>query len=110
MLLDIVVLKTYNQLKNSYYWENLKLDIQEYLDNCIMCFQYCPLPKSFSYETNKVSSPFHNVSIDVVGPLPRTFHSNQYIIVAINHFTKWIGALAVRDTTVILQLYLSIII
>ena len=64
-----------------------------------MCSQYCPLPKNFSYETNKVSSPFHDVSIDVIGPLPQTFHSNQYIIVAINHFTKWIEALAFKNTT-----------
>ena len=84
MLLGTAVLiKTYNKLKNSYYWENLKLDIQEYLDNCITCSQYYPLPNKFSYETNKVSSPFHNVSIDDVIPLPQTFYSNQYIIVAI---------------------------
>ena len=69
------------------------------MDNCITCSQYCPLPKSFSYETNKVSSPFHQVSIDVIGPLPKTFHSNKFIIIAIDHFTKWIEALAVNNTS-----------
>ena len=44
-----------------------------------------------------ISSPFHCVSIDIVGPLPKSFHSNQYIIVAIDYFTKWVEALAVNN-------------
>ena len=68
--------KTYNQINDSYYWESLWSDLQEYLDNCITCSNYCPLPKTFSYETNKVSLPFHQISTDVLGPLPCTFHSN----------------------------------
>ena len=91
--------KTYNHIKDWYYWESLRLDLQEYLDNCVTCSQYQPLPKTFSYETNKLSSPFYQVSINIIGPLPKTYHSNKFIIVTIDHFTKWIEALAIQDVS-----------
>ena len=64
--------KTYDMLKTRYYWEGLKTDVQSHLDSCLECSQYKNLPKQFSFTTNEVTSPFHCVSIDVIGPLPKT--------------------------------------
>jgi len=35
---------------------------------------------------------FHKVALDTTGPLPETKSSNKYILVAINHYSKWCEA------------------
>jgi len=38
---------------------------------------------------------FHRVAFDTVGPLPKTKSGNMYILVAIDHYSKWCEAKAV---------------
>jgi len=40
---------------------------------------------------------FHRVALDTAGPLPETKLSNKYILVAIDHYSKWCEAKAVAD-------------
>ncbi len=40
---------------------------------------------------------FHRVALDTVGPLPETRSGNKYILVAIDHYSKWCQAKAVVD-------------
>lgn len=84
-------------LKFCYYWEGMKTNVQLCLDFRSECSQFKNHPKCFSFIPNDVTSPFHCVSIYIVVPLLNSHHSNQYIIVAIDHFTKWVEALAVNS-------------
>jgi hypothetical protein len=34
---------------------------------------------------------------DIVGPLPNTYNGNKYILVAIDHYSKWCEAKVVGD-------------
>jgi len=38
---------------------------------------------------------FHRIALDTAGPLPETKSRNRYILVAIDHYSKWCEAKAV---------------
>jgi hypothetical protein len=40
---------------------------------------------------------FYRVALDTAGPLPETRSGNRYILVAIDHYSKWCEARAVAD-------------
>jgi hypothetical protein len=38
---------------------------------------------------HNVGSPFERIAIDVAGPFPRSDQGNQYLLIAMDYFTKW---------------------
>jgi hypothetical protein len=47
----------------------------------------------------EIKEPFYQIGIDFVGPLKKTKRGNKYIIVAVDYFTKWPEARAVKEAT-----------
>ena len=89
---------TYFKISQHYYWPGMKADISQYVQTCKICQQrrhrkgeapLQPIPKH--------PEPFYQVGIDVVGPLPKTLTGKRYIVVAVDHFTKWVEARALED-------------
>ncbi|CAG8759711.1 21129_t:CDS:2, partial [Rhizophagus irregularis] len=46
-----------------------------------------------------VESPFYQIGIDFVGPLPIITNENKYIITAMDYLTKWLEAQSVKEVT-----------
>ena len=48
----------------------------------------------------RTSSPFELVAFDLMGPIsPGTDADNRYILVIVDHFTKWAEDFALKDQT-----------
>lgn len=89
---------TFIKTSEVYYWPNMKADIIEYVKTCKTCQRRerrrgeAPLKP-----IRKVTLPFYQVGLDVMGPLPMTLTGKQYIVVAVDHFTKWVEARALEE-------------
>ena len=84
--------KTYSQIRQTFFWDNMKVDIQKYIQGCLQC----QLRKLIRVETKNpmviIDTPttaFEKILMDIVGPLPETKSRNLYIQTIKDNFTKY---------------------
>ena len=89
---------TYDRISQDYYWPKMKEDIDRYVTTCGICQKRAPRSGEAPLEAiRKTIHPFRHVGIDVMGLLPRTMSENRYIVIAVDHFTKWTEARALKS-------------
>lgn len=87
------VFKTYNAIREKYFWENLFRDTKHFVQTCKDCMSYKsikklpPVPIQRHYIPSGVNQ---YVSADFVGPFNVTNKGNRYILTFIDHFSKFI--------------------
>ena len=90
---------TYGKIRKRYYWKNMRKDIEEYIRTCWNCqVRGKPSGRNELHPT-KIGEPFEVIGIDIVGPLNETGRGNKYIVVAVDYFTKWVEAKALKEAT-----------
>ena len=88
--------KTYEKIRNRYYWHGMFKDIEHWCRTCIDCamrkrprnHHKAPLLPIL------VDGPFDRLAMDILGPLPTTHDGNRYIIVFSDYYTRWPEAYA----------------
>ena len=83
----------YEHLQQLYYWPKIDQDVKEYVLSCNICQwtkadQQCPAGLLQPLEIPE--RPWNEISMDFVGPLPRTRHSHDALVVFIDRLTKMI--------------------
>eukprot|EP00762_Andalucia_godoyi_P005374 ANDGO_06758.mRNA.1 Retrovirus-related Pol polyprotein from transposon 412 len=85
---------------NGKSWPSMEQDVESFIRSCPTCQKIRTGPDSqSSVGTTMVEEPFHTVAIDTVGPLPADADGNQYIIVAIDCFSRFVELRATRGAT-----------
>src|ERR1043165_2999769 len=90
---------TFEKIKDRYYWKNMQQDVKIYVESCDACQRREKPRGKHELHPIEIKEPFYQIGIDFVGPLPRTKEGNKYIIVAMDYFTKWPEAKAVKEAT-----------
>ena len=89
-------IKTYEKVRQRYYWHGMCKDIEHWCRTCIDCAMrkrprnhhkapLLPIP---------VQGPFDRLAMDILGPLPTTHDGNRYILVFSDYYTRWPEAYA----------------
>src|SRR6266545_8208806 len=74
-------------------------DIREYVQTCDAC-QRRENPRANNIlHLIELKAPFQRIGIDIVGLLTITKKGNRYIVTAIDYFTKWSIAKAIKEAT-----------
>lgn len=89
--------KTFNAIKERYAWPGMKQDVERVLNACAQCWKNKPagrikrpplsLPKGW---------PGEYVALDIFGKLPTTPRGNAFILVMIDHFSRWVEMVALQ--------------
>ena len=80
------------RLKLYYYWYSMQADVRLFVQSCTSC-QVSKLTRNVVNNRNLIVwSIMDQVSLDFIGPLQRTTNEHQYILIAIEHFSRWAEA------------------
>ena len=90
---------TYDKIKEKYWWKGMLNNITTYIKSCDQCQRRGKPQGKHELHPIKVKEPFYQIGIDIVGPLPQTKKGNRYIVVAIDYFTKWPEAKALKEAS-----------
>ena len=91
--------KTAEKVQCRSYWPGWKRDTEHWCRTC----ESCQSRKSPSQsrrapmQTILPGRPFQRVTMDILGPLPKTERGNKYILVIGDYFTKWMEAIPIPD-------------
>jgi transposase InsO family protein len=83
--------KTVHKMQGLCWWPGMKRDVEDYVRGCVVCASIKPsqqLPAGLLQPLPIPHRPWETISLDFVGPLPRTGDYYDFILVIIDKFTK----------------------
>lgn len=106
--------KTYMKISSKYYWKGMYQDIATHITTCLDCNMRKGDPSEMigKYKPIITKKPLELIAVDIVGPLPKSIDGNLYILLFVDHFTRWIEAipLAKNDAETIARKFIENII
>ena len=94
------VQKTYDAIRQKYFWPNLFQELYEYVSKCVPCqARASQNVKPLLLNADIPPYPMAKLSLDLSGPYPKTLSGNKYIIAFVDWYSGWPEAFAVPDKT-----------
>jgi len=88
-------------IKQRYIWEGMYKDIANYVKTCWECQRRGTARQNNPKSTISPGDIFERWGIDIVGPLLASENGNRYIIVAVDYFSRWPEARAVKNANAV---------
>ena len=97
--------RTLARLRSNFFWPGVTVDVSQYVKSCDVCQKTTPKGKVFPVPLGSmplISTPFHRVAIDLVGPLsPPSSQGHRYILTIIDVATRYPEAVPLKDISAI---------
>ena len=95
------IYRTQQSIQNRFYFDRMMVKIKRYVKKCLKCNQHkYSQPKSQGMMQVFASlKPFDIVGIDIVGPFRVSNKGNKFILVMMDHFTRWVELRALPEVT-----------
>jgi transposase InsO family protein len=87
------VYKTTAKVQQNYFWPKIISDITKYIRSCTACAQNKveqKLPSGLMGDRPEISEPWQTISLDYIGPLPRSKKGNTHVLVVTDYFSKFV--------------------
>jgi transposase InsO family protein len=95
------VSKTYQLMSHSLFWPSMQADLQEFIKSCDICtVTKTPLPSPAPNQSlPEVKRPMQRIALDYCGPFPLSNSGNKYLLVTIDHFSRYLRVFPVPEAT-----------
>jgi transposase InsO family protein len=83
--------KTYARLTAQVYWQGVYHDVRDYVRSCVSCAQNKASNRTASDFLHPLPIParrWETISMDFVGPLPKTSKGHDFLLVVVDKFSK----------------------
>ncbi|XP_056690031.1 uncharacterized protein [Spinacia oleracea] len=86
-------------LRTGYYWPTLREDVLAMVQKCDKCQRFAHLIHRPAHPLTPIMSPipFAKWGMDLLGPYTAAPGGRRYVIVAVDYFTKWVEAEALKN-------------
>ena len=95
-------METFWKVAERYYWPKLRADVTKYVRACSVCAQSKTeqkRPAGLMGNRPDVKEPWQAISLDYIGPLPRSRHGNTHVLVITDYFSKYVLLYPCRSAT-----------
>eukprot|EP00923_Selenidium_pygospionis_P046542 GHVN01080414.1.p1 GENE.GHVN01080414.1~~GHVN01080414.1.p1 ORF type:complete len:158 (+),score=1.19 GHVN01080414.1:495-968(+) len=93
--------RTIRAVADRFYWPGLVTDVGRFWDGCEECAW--PTRRKPNHhgllQPIRTSAPFEILALDIFGPVPATRRGNKYVVVFIDHFSKWVELAPAKEIT-----------
>ncbi len=92
-------LKTLLKIIEVSWWPSVRRDVWQYIKSCEVCQKYKPsnTKPSGLLQSSQITEPGHTLGIDLMGPFPSSKKQNNYLLVTVDYYTKWLEMFLLRD-------------
>ncbi len=91
--------KTFWKVRQQYIWPKMQADIVRYVKGCRTCARYKverKAPAGLMGGRPTITAPWQLISLDFIGPFPRSTQGYTYTLVVTDHFTKYVLLFPIR--------------
>ena len=95
------IARTKLKVQERFFWHNMNSAIGTHVIQCEVCElnkKNCRQGRQGMQEY-QAGAPMERVHIDFLGPLPKTHRDNEYILVMVDQFTKWVECVPLPNQT-----------
>ena len=93
--------RTWSRISNNYFWPKAKDDVTNWVESCQKCNEFRVPTQGYTKRPLmpiETSNRFELVCYDLAGPfVPKTVRGNEYVLIMIDHFSKWPEFVALSD-------------
>lgn len=95
------VQRTMAKAREMFCWWKMGTNIKTYVLTCDVCCRNKrgPLQSRAALKSYQAGSPLEKVHLEFLGPLLRTEAGNEYILMIVDSFTKWVECLPLPSQT-----------
>ena len=86
------ITKTFLRIRKSFIWYNMSRDVELFVKSCHVCnrSKKAKTKAKAGLGQYHVGSPLECVHVDILGPFTPSTKGNQYVLMIVDQFTKWL--------------------
>ena len=95
------IVKTIARVKQSFMWYGLTKDVELYVKSCSFCNKNkrASVKAKAALGQYHAGSPMERVHVDILGPFTPSSQDNQYVLMLVDQFIKWLECYPLPDQT-----------